>query len=79
MHRLNIVQPSMKNRPRSVTVGGSGQVCLDGCADEVLLDRPRCVRKRANAQIEHEKLIKVSNGWWQWAGCVMTDVCMNFY
>ena len=24
------------------------------------------------------KYVKVSNGQWQWAGCIMVDVCMKF-
>ena len=28
---------------------------------------------------KHEKQVKVSNGCWQWAGCIMADVCMKFH
>ena len=36
-HRLNTVQPSLKNRYRSVNVNGSGQVYHGGCVYEVSL------------------------------------------
>ena len=37
MHRLNIVQLSVKNRSRSVTVNGSGRVHHGGCVFKVSL------------------------------------------
>ena len=37
-----------------------------------------------NAQIKycsakHEKYIMVSNGRWQWAGCIMADQCLKIH
>ena len=39
---------------------------------------------KINAQTKHcsakcEKQVKVSNGQWLWAGCIMEDVCMKFH
>ena len=38
---------------------------------------PNTLNQHCSAKLE--KSVKVSNSQWQWAGCVMANICMNFH